>query len=144
MGRVLGFDIGDRWLGIAVGDEFLRIATPRPEHRLAAPGEALAVIRALIEKERAHTVVIGMPYTMRGETGPQAQAVEQLIASLQEDLPTVAIHRIDERLTSHQAAASQRATSPKRGRGPARDDSTAATLILQTWFDRKSSAAGDR
>lgn len=141
MGRVLGFDIGDRWLGIAIGDESLRIATPRPEVRLAKPEDALATITQLVDKERAVAIVIGMPYTLRGEVGPQAQVVGQLIATLRERT-TCAIHTVDERLTSSQAAEIQRSgKTSKKAQRPAREDSISATLILQTWFDRGSSGS---
>jgi putative Holliday junction resolvase len=144
MGRVLGFDIGDRWLGIAAGDETLRIATPRPELRLAKPEDAVDAMRQLIDKERAVAIVIGMPYTLRGESGPQAQVVERLIAALSE-VTTCAIHTVDERLTSSQASEIQRSSkSIKKGQKPVREDSISATLILQTWFDRGSSGIADR
>jgi len=141
MGRVLGFDIGDRWLGIATGDETLRIATPRPEMRLAKPDDAIAAMTQLIATERAVAIVIGMPYTLRGESGPQAQVVEKLIANLR-GVTDCAIHTVDERLTSSQAADIQRTgKAMKKGQKQAREDSISATLILQTWFDRGSSAA---
>lgn len=130
MTRILGFDIGARWLGIAAGDEALRIAFPRPEHRLADGEDPVAVIAALVAQERAGAVVIGMPYTLRGERGPQALEVERLVEALKAALPCP-VHIQDERLTSVQAKAAA---------GGRRDDSAAAALVLQTWFDRQISA----
>lgn len=145
MARVLGFDIGERWLGIAIGDTQLGIATPRPEVRLTDPTTILPTLLQLIQQERATVVVIGMPYTLRGETGPQALAIQKLVDSLQRQTD-VAVHTVDERLTSQQGASIQRTNRSSRGKGSgkgpaAREDSTAATLLLQTWFDRESSRA---
>ncbi|MCG3150945.1 MAG: putative pre-16S rRNA nuclease [bacterium] len=148
MTRVLGFDIGERWLGVAVGDTQLGIATPRPEVRLTDPVTILPTLLQLIQKEQAAVVVIGMPYTLRGEAGPQALAIQKLVDSLRRQTDA-AVHTVDERLTSQQGASIQRATRTSRGKGsgkvPAvREDSTAATLLLQTWFDRESSRASDQ
>ncbi|HYE78903.1 MAG TPA: Holliday junction resolvase RuvX [bacterium] len=142
MGRVIGLDIGAAWIGVAVGDEDLGVATPRPELRVKSPEDALQQVAKLALEERAAALVVGLPLTLRGEMGPQAIVVQHFASQLREatGLP---VHLFDERLTSKGAQAAlaeerprdQRRKGPSRAK-PSRDDSPAAALILQGWFDR--------
>lgn len=141
MGRILGLDLGAAWVGVAVGDESLRIATPRPEIKVTSPEHAIEEIRTLVASEKASAIIIGLPITMRGELGPQAIVVEHFTRKLREALQ-IPVHLVDERLTSKQAQATERpdardgkSRKPAKAK-PAREDSQAAALILQSWFDR--------
>lgn len=138
MARVIGLDIGERWLGVAVGDDILRIATPRPERRVESASELEAAISELVAAERAAALILGMPYTMRGEIGPQG-ALLQALADTLRATHGIPVYLVDERLTSKQAQKIPRAAPKRRMQSKPvaeREDSTAAALILQTWFDQ--------
>ncbi|MEO7994714.1 MAG: Holliday junction resolvase RuvX [bacterium] len=137
MARVVGIDVGDRWLGIAVGDDQLRIATPRPEQQAKTPAAVIEAILGVVAAEQPVALIVGMPYTLRGEIGPQAEAVERVIVAVERRI-AIPVHRIDERLTSRQAQQAPRESTRRGGkpREPQREDSIAAALILQSWLDR--------
>ena len=123
--RYLALDVGERRIGLAVGDDAFGLA--RPLRTLARRNvEAdLASLRELITKEEVGALVIGLPLTLRGEDGPQAQRVRRFAdacASL--GLP---VELYDERFTTAEAA--------HRG---ARDlDAGAATVLLEDFLSRR-------
>ena len=79
--------------------------------------------------------VVGMPYTLGGEIGPEAKRAQKFIRALQKrtDLP---VFPMDERFTSVEAEGLLR----EAGRQPSREkrtvDEAAAILILQRYLDR--------
>jgi putative Holliday junction resolvase len=79
--------------------------------------------------------VVGVPYTLEGEVGPQARRAQGFIRALQKstDMP---VHGLDERFTTFEAEALLRAAGrqPSREKGAA--DEAAATLILQRFLDQ--------
>lgn len=137
-GRLLGLDLGQRRIGVAVTDSDRRLATGVGViERAGDPAADLAAVAALVAQYEAVGVVVGVPYSLSGGTGPAALAaleeVERLRAALDVEVSTV-----DERLTTVSAAGALR-SSGRRGRA-ARSviDQTAAALLLQTWIDRQA------
>ena len=126
MTRVLGIDLGERWIGVAVADTTLRLATPRPEIDLCEGTTTAEALRAVVDSEPFEALVIGMPYTLRGEVGPQASRVLEVLEELRRVIQ-IPIYQMDERLTSKQAGPETKG----------RRDSSAAVLILQSWLDRQ-------
>ena len=124
--RYLALDVGDRRIGLAVGDDAFGIVRPLRtlvRRSLAADLEALgAVARA----ERISTLVIGMPLTLRGEVGPQAERVRRFAdAARQLELP---VELYDERHT----------TSEAKLRGAADVDAGAATVLLEDFLAQRA------
>jgi len=123
--RYLALDVGDRRIGLAVGDDAFGLA--RPLRTLARRNlEAdLASLRELIAKEEVGALVIGLPLTLRGEDGPQAQRVRRFAdACAALGVPT---HLYDERFTTAEASH----------RGAADLDAGAATVLLEDFLSRR-------
>jgi putative Holliday junction resolvase len=120
--RYLALDVGDRRIGLAVGDDAFRLA--RPLRTLARRNlEAdLASLRELIAKEEVGALVIGLPLTLRGEDGPQAQRVRRFADACSALGLPVDLH--DERFTTAEAAH----------RGAVDLDAGAATVLLEDFF----------
>jgi putative Holliday junction resolvase len=123
--RYLALDVGDRRIGLAVGDDAFGLV--RPLRTLARRNlEAdLAGLRELIAKEEVGALVIGLPLTLRGEDGPQAQRVRRF-GDACADLG-IPVELYDERYTTAEAAA----------RGATDLDAGAATVLLEDFFSSR-------
>ena len=133
--RALGLDVGERRIGVASGDTDTGVAVPVGVIE-NTPDAAANVLREA-QSRGADVVVVGMPYSMSGRVGPQAQVVQEFARRLEEAGLTV--ETVDERLSSAEA---ERALAGGRGRGRGRRrvekgavDAAAAAVILQAWLD---------
>ena len=91
-GRTLaGLDLGDKTIGVAVSDRGFSFAHPRPVIMRRKFSLDAAVLLALLEKENAGAVVIGLPINMDGSEGPRAQKSRAFVRNMAQlsDLPFV-------------------------------------------------------
>jgi len=124
--RYLALDVGDRRIGLAVGDDAFGITralpTLRRSRRLAADIERIA---SIARGEEVGAVVIGLPLTLRGDDGPQAQRVRRFAASLEPmGLP---VELYDERNTTVEAER----------RGDSDPDAGAARVLLEDFLSAR-------
>lgn len=137
MTAIVGIDHGTRRIGVAVGDTETGMAFARPAVRTRSAASSVDAVRRLAEDEGATVVVIGLPFSMDGSEGQQAEAVR----AFGERLAHVGLEVVyeDERLSSWAAGDLLSAA----GRRPAREtgelDSAAARLILQQYLDARRS-----
>lgn len=134
--RHLAFDIGERRIGVAVSDPSGRVATPVIVLDTRALAADRAPLRRLIEDYEPELLVVGLPLTMAGAEGPQAQSVRATVGRLLEPLGIpVAYH--DERLSSTEAERAMAAagSDSKARRGSV--DMVAAAILLQSFLDAK-------
>jgi putative Holliday junction resolvase len=135
--RRLGFDIGERRIGVAVSDPTGRVATPLTVLDARALERDAGPLRRLVGDYEPEELVVGLPFTMAGDEGPQASivraTVRRLIAPL--GIP-VAYH--DERLTSAEAerAMSAAGADARARRGAV--DMVAASVLLQSYLDAEN------
>ena len=141
MGRLLSLDIGDKRVGVAVCDETQTLARPLLTVKRASKQADFARIAALCREHAIEKVIVGLPRTLRGEEGPQAQRVRRYAAELQLAL-NLPIDFWDERFSSVEAEERLAAASRKRARSlhPATGviDAAAAAIILQEYLDAAS------
>ncbi|ERN41225.1 RNAse H-fold protein YqgF [Rubidibacter lacunae KORDI 51-2] len=137
----LGLDVGQRRVGVAGCDGTGLIASELTTIRRTSFTRDVEQLQQLIDARGVRLLVVGMPYTLDGNSGVQARAVsdyaERLGAALQ-----VPVEFVDERLTSVEAEAqlrSNRRFSPRRDK--AAIDARAAAIILQQWLDRRRSGS---
>ncbi len=72
--RLIGLDLGTRTIGVALSDVRLTLASPYgtlPRGKLAA---VAAEVRKIARKEGAGGMVVGLPLSLDGTSGPAAQA----------------------------------------------------------------------
>ncbi len=134
--RVLGLDVGEARIGVAVSDSLGLTAqqlTVIPRKGLAAD---LAALRTLIDAQGVGTVVVGLPLTMRGERGIQAQRIASFGDALKRQVP-VTVTFLDERLTTVQGERALLETGASRRKRKQVIDQVAAQLILQQFLDAK-------
>ena len=137
MGRVLGLDLGSRRIGVAISDPDQRVATPiEVVTRSGDRGRDHRAIAGLVKEWEAERVVVGLPLSLDGSTGPAAQAALAEADALA-TVVGVPVDTTDERMTS---VTANRALDELDVRGPARRkvvDKVAAAVILQSWLDAR-------
>lgn len=100
-----------------------------------------ADVDAVIRRARelgAETVLVGMPFTLKGKKGVQAQLVDEFCQRLEED-GSVQVSTWDERFSTFDAESRMRAAGRKPSREKGRSDAAAAAVILQSYLDSKRS-----
>ncbi|UCC18109.1 MAG: Holliday junction resolvase RuvX [Dehalococcoidales bacterium] len=134
--RILGLDIGDKRIGVALSDQGGVIASPLTIiHRTNLQQDIEAVI-TLINQNKAGIIVSGLPLTMDGTIGHQAEKVRSFTDALAKNIGVPVIHR-DESLTTLQARQLMQRTRTKKKREKEKDDSIAAAFILQGYLDEQ-------
>ena len=132
--KVLALDYGSARTGVAVSDPTGTVARPLGVVEAAASEQGLARLADLAREEEVERVVVGLPVTLRGERGAQAEETSGFVELLREalDLP---IETFDERFTTKLA----RETRRRRAKRPsAPEDAVAAAHLLETYLTWKS------
>lgn len=122
--RVLALDYGAARTGVAISDATGTIARPLDVVERAATDGGIAEVRALVDEHGAELVVVGMPLTLRGERGAQADETEAFVEVLRSVLD-VPVETYDERFTTAIAA---------RAGGTADEDARAAAHLLESYL----------
>ncbi len=139
MGRILGLDVGSKTIGVSISDETGTIAFPgKTILRHEGKKRDMASIRQLISDNSIKEIVIGYPIMMDGTVGIQAEYVNAFIHLLRNSV-RIPIRLQDERLTTTQADRILFADGQGRAERKQHVDSIAASLILQSYLDRKRS-----
>ena len=133
-GRSLGLDVGERRIGVSLSDG-LGITAQRLTviERRDVKTDTEAVAR-LVADHDVRTVVVGLPLTMQGRLGEQAQRVMGFIERLRGRLDCP-VHPVDERLTTVQGERALLETDTPRRKRKRMIDQLAAQLILQAYLD---------
>ena len=129
----MGLDIGDRWIGVAMSDPQGILASPLTIINRTDEQSAVNAIITIIEQNQVGVVVAGLPISMNGSIGSQAEKVQDFIRELSQHTE-VPIEFRDERLTT---VSAQKLMKMTRKGGKVRDDAMAAALILQAYLDEK-------
>ena len=144
-GRILGLDVGDRRIGVAISDPDRRLAVPLRSIERDGRGSEREALAALVRSEEVLAFVVGLPLSLSGETGPQAESTKSFARELEASLG-LPVHLWDERLSTQEAQRlvadggrreSGRRESGRRSRraSTADIDALAASIILQAYLD---------
>jgi putative holliday junction resolvase len=121
--KVIALDFGSARTGVAVSDPTGTVARPLGVVERAATEAGLQRLTELIRGEGAERVIVGLPLTLRGERGAQAQETERFVAALRARLD-VPVESFDERFTTALAATA----------GSASEDARAAAHLLTSYL----------
>jgi putative Holliday junction resolvase len=133
--RLIGIDPGSKTVGVALSDVRVMLASPFGSLKRGKLKVNAAEIVAIARRENAGGLVVGLPLSMDGTSGPAAQSARDWALALSEatGLPTSVF---DERLSS--AAANRfliaEADVSRRKRAEA-VDRLAASWMLQAALD---------
>jgi putative holliday junction resolvase len=117
---VLALDFGSARTGVAVSDPTGTVARPVTIVERAATDDGFAKLLDVVAAEEPELVVVGMPLTLRGDHGEQAQETAVFVERLRAAVG-VPVETYDERFTSVLAGG---------------DDARAAAHLLSSYLER--------
>ena len=132
---IIGLDVGNKHIGVAmaIGTVAIPIAViKRTEEQVD-----LERIEALTRDYETELIVIGLPRSMDGSIGAQAELVLEFAKSLS-DYIDIPIDMCDERLTTIIADRLMQESGAKRKQRKENIDAMAAAVILQAYIDGKN------
>jgi len=132
--RILGLDIGDSRIGVAISDPVEIIATPLMVITRDDDNTAIAAIIHLVGQYDVKRIVIGLPYSLDGSIGRQANKVKDFVDKLSQST-SARIELRDERLSTVAAQRLLRGAGNKRAKEKSGLDAAAAAFILQGYLD---------
>jgi putative Holliday junction resolvase len=120
--KILALDFGAARTGVAVSDPTGTVARPLTTVQSALTDAGFARLLDVISAEAPEVIVVGMPLTLRGAHGEQAQATAAFVERLRAACG-VPVETYDERFTSVLAAG---------------DDARAAAHLLSGYLEWQS------
>jgi len=131
MSRILALDHGSARCGCAISDPTGTLATPLAVVERPDTKAGLAALARLVEERGVERVLVGLPITLSGEHGEQAEAARAFAQRLERRVK-VPVELYDERLTTRLA---------ERTGGAGDEDSRAAAHLLESYLARASAGA---
>lgn len=132
----LALDIGGARTGIAVSDRTGSVAIPLKVLPAAEVEQVSRSFRYILEDHEPDIIVCGLPQTMAGEEGIQAEHIRAIAVKIgaRTGLP---VEFVDERLSSREAKRilREQGLNEKQMRGKV--DMISASLFLQVWLDAR-------
>lgn len=130
--------MGEKRIGAAVSDPGGLLAFPLAIIQRTDEGGAIEQVARLVAEQGAVEVVVGLPRSLSGATGPQEEKVQAFVDALKQKL-SVPVNTYDERLTT---VAAQRRLREGGGGGRKKGvkqhpDAVAAAIILQDYLDSR-------
>jgi len=155
--RCLGLDVGDRRTGVAVSDPGGILATPLTVLDCADEDALINEVIKLIAQYKVDCIVVGLPRTLNGELGKQANKVTAFADKLscqanQNSLNELDVQMWDERLSTKAAerlkieasgkgnklhSRAKRGAKSHRSSTKSKIDAIAAAFILQGFLDSR-------
>jgi putative Holliday junction resolvase len=132
--RILGIDLGSKWIGLAIADWEIRIATGLDVIEYKGRIQFIDQLRRIVENEEIALIVLGLPLNMDGTEGKKALEARKMAQLIKESIP-IDLELIDERLTTDQAIRELHQTEGKVGKNRERLNMMAAMIILQDYLD---------
>ena len=129
-------DVGRKRTGVAVSDPTGLLASPLAAITAEAASERVQSVLTLSAEQEVGEIVVGMPLSLSGRKGPQAEWVARFVKELSAR-SAVPVTTFDERYTSVDAKRLLREAGVKPSREKARVDSAAAAVLLQAYLDSK-------
>ncbi len=135
--RLLGLDLGSRTLGIAVSDQTGTIASNVKTIRHNEDYDYLVgEVCDLVREYEIGTIVLGFPKNMNGSIGPKGELSIDFKEKL-ENVLSIPVVLQDERLSTKSATDMLISGNVSRKKRHKVVDSVAATIILQSYLDRR-------
>jgi putative Holliday junction resolvase len=127
-------DVGDKRIGVALSDPMGILASPLTIIERTNETADVEKIVNLIDQHQVKEVIVGLPLSLSGSSGEQAEKVLVFISHLMQHTGIPLILR-DERLSTVSAQRLMRESHAKKTKEKRRDDAFAAAVILQSYLD---------
>ncbi len=135
--KILALDIGTVRIGIATSDIMEIIASAYEVYKRKSTSEDVKHVAQIVEDLSVGEIVIGLPLKMDGSEGTSVEMAKSFGNELAK-LVSVPIVYQDERLSTVEAQRILIESGMRREKRKGKIDSIAATIILQTYLDKKS------
>jgi len=135
--RYIGLDLGSRTLGVSLSDVSGTIASSYMTIRHNEEYERLIEeIKKIIEEKNVEKIVLGLPKNMNGTIGEKGE-LSYRFKEMLEKSTNLEVFLEDERLTTVEATNLLIKNDTSRKKRKKVIDSMAATIILQSFLDKK-------
>lgn len=136
--KVIGLDLGTRTLGVAISDRTNTIATFYANIRFMENdyASALTSLSKIIQEEKIEMIVLGLPKNMNNSVGESARRTLKFKDTLEENFQLPVVMQ-DERLSTIEATNYLIEANLSRKKRRRKVDGVAATIILQTYLDKR-------
>lgn len=134
MERILGLDIGDKYIGIAVSDPLGFTAQPYRTYRRGSRDEDLDFFRNVVGQFRPKLIVAGLPLSLSGKESAQTRKARNYAGFLKNALGLPLVFW-DERLTTEASGDILAESGVKRSDRKQMIDTVAAQIILQEYLE---------
>ena len=131
----MGIDFGDSRIGVALSDPLGIMATPLTIITRTEEEKDIGALIDIIRRNAVGRVVMGLPISMDGTLGKQAEKVKAFAATLAKKID-IPVEFKDERLST--VVAKNLVREARRTDRKTRYDAAAAALILQSYLDDKA------
>lgn len=132
-GRLMALDVGTKTIGTALCDAQWAFATPAELIRRKSFAADLDALRAMVTRESASALIIGLPLNLDGSDSPRTQSVRAFARNITKlGLP---ILLWDERWSTVAVERALIAADVSRAKRSDRIDNAAAAYILQGAID---------
>jgi len=135
--KILALDIGSVRVGVAISDGLRMLAHPLTTLKWKNEEQFIEEINKLVVENSSDTLVVGVPYTLKGTNSEQTKKVLKLIELIKQSLK-IKVEPIDERLTTKMAENMLKDVNKKASKNRHIIDQLAAVNILQTYLDKTS------
>lgn len=134
--KYLALDVGDVRIGIAMSDMLGIIANGYETYVRKKNESDFVYLNELVKNNEIGTVVVGLPVNMSGDEGNRAKIVRDFAAELQKHIDIPIVFQ-DERLSTVSAERILLEADVSRNKRKTVIDKIAATIILQSYLDKK-------
>ena len=136
MGIIVALDFGKKRSGIAITDPLQLIASGLTT---VETKDLISFLKDYCSKTSVETFVVGLPKQMNNQPSESEQFIQPFLKTLKNTFPNTSIEREDERFTSKMAFQTMidSGMKKKKRQDKAIVDEISATLILQTYLNRK-------
>ena len=132
--KVMALDVGEKRIGVAVSDATGLLASPVTAIESEDEPERLEAVLALAAEHEVGEIVVGLPLSLSGRTGPQARQVLRFTSVLAART-AVPVTTVDERYSTVEAQRLLRDAGVEVSRDKGRLDAAAAAVVLQSYLD---------
>jgi putative Holliday junction resolvase len=135
--RYIGLDLGSRTLGVSLSDQNGIIASSYKIIRHEEEYEKLIdEVKKIVDEYKVDKIVLGLPKNMNGTIGPKGELSYKFKEMLEKGIG-LEVFLEDERLSTKEATNLLIKNDTSRKKRKQVIDSMAATIILQSFLDKK-------
>ncbi|MCH8927144.1 MAG: Holliday junction resolvase RuvX [Candidatus Marinimicrobia bacterium] len=133
-GRILAIDYGEKRVGLAMTDPLAIIASGFNTIQNNNRKDLIKELLEIIQSNGVNGVVVGIPYSLDGESGPMAESVKEFVRELESSVE-VKVETWPEEYSSEDAKSELRKLGVDYRKDKGEVDKMAAALILRSYLD---------